>query len=492
MPEHKALAEPEAETASQYQYLQNWTKQLLPFIQRAAKRSRLEDGSYGTGAAPAPSNTLGEEQDDVAARLLLSLATSTGEPSTSNSVRDLSMSLDSELTAKGKKRIGKGETRVRPPPSVTKFLSGPWSSIRMPNAHVAMEAEDMVVLYVNARYPNKLGNDKLAANEQKLLNYRLSHHDMPAFKRQVAKLISIFDEPTHKEKSDLQGKEGSEIEVLSSFIKSSLRGRGAVPRRMPNDVSLKSNSTNIPFADLASISSIKLNGLVKSGSMVVGDKRSLTSTEGASLSLPQPTTHFGSQHGDNPLQKGQTGTSKERSRVTSLAFSDQDEFSFRPSSMSDMRLRRENVPDKIDATSLLWPKLRNATTVVDRNSMESFSADQARGAVKGGSDGPRRAQAAESLLGDMMKGVNSKVPRGRQARFDEIVDWCVRVKRAAGQERPLTVDNVVALANVAWAPVTLNASTLRKRIKRTLGISWAQVGTAADPEAGPETRETAC
>ncbi len=204
--------------------------------------------------------------DDLAAGLLLDLAAA-AEPSTSMA-KETWIGSHLNLTVKGKKRIQRDETRVRPPGRVTKLLDGHWPAIRMPDVLSAMESEDCLVLFANARYPAELGDDKLAANVHKLLNFHFAHHDTSSAKGLLDKMLALVNGIDRNGSPDTGVKAPPEASVLASFLK---RHHGVQLKRSADELLLNSNSSDGLYARPTRTSSATEDGVTKAGSTVAGD-----------------------------------------------------------------------------------------------------------------------------------------------------------------------------------------------------------------------------
>lgn len=92
---------------------------------------------------------------------------------------------------------------------------------------------------------------------------------------------------------------------------------------------------------------------------------------------------------------------------------------------------------------------------------------------------------------DSQKIITSGDRPGRPPSYDDMVRWCVDLKRILWQRHvPLTIEEAVAMVNdpalcssASELPKTktLVASTLRKRVLGIYKITWSQVATDADP-----------
>ena len=230
------------------QYLECVTGRLLSILDAMAKKAHQHDASRGARRLIRPveldpSTGEDEDHDGIAADLLLGLTAAT-EPSTSISWRSALIGSQLGLTAKGNRRITRVETRVRPPGRVTKLLDGHWPAIRMPDVLSAMECEDMLVLFANARYPTELGDDKLAANEQKLLNFHLSHHGRPPARELLAKMLTFMSDSVGNESPSAVIKTPPEASLLASFLK---QHYGVPLKRTAQETRFKSTSSEAPY-----------------------------------------------------------------------------------------------------------------------------------------------------------------------------------------------------------------------------------------------------
>jgi len=257
--------------------------------------------------------------------------------------------------------------------------------------------------------------------------------------------------------------------------------------------SLKSVVTGIPFADPASISSIKLNGVVQSGSILGSGIGSLTGV-GTSITV------LGSKRGQESIQTGTaTGTKGRRAAeaakdaATGAPLEEPLELLDLPAPSEDV-VRVSVVPQRRQSGN--WLQLQNSVVVVGKSFEPSGSLRSAltqtfgrtEGATGRTEEGERQAQPQRGpSLAQTQKtqAPAGKQARGRQPSFDELTLWCVRVKRAAmakGSEYRVGIGDVVAVANGLSEPHApkINGSTLRKRLKKLSGLTWVQIGTNAD------------
>jgi len=257
--------------------------------------------------------------------------------------------------------------------------------------------------------------------------------------------------------------------------------------------SLKSVVTGIPFADPASISSIKLNGVVQSGSILGSGIGSLTGV-GTSITV------LGSKRGQESIQTGTaTGTKGRRAAeaakdaATGAPLEEPLELLDLPAPSEDV-VRVSVVPQRRQSGN--WLQLQNSVVVVGKSFEPSGSLRSAltqtfgrtEGATGRTEEGERQAQPQRGpSLAQTQKtqAPAGKQARGRQPSFDELTLWCVRVKRAAmakGSEYRVGLGDVVAVANGLSEPHApkINGSTLRKRLKKLSGLTWVQIGTNAD------------
>jgi hypothetical protein len=225
-----------------------------------------EQGEYDDCQSDDQSDDQNNDYDDIAAGLLLDLAAA-AEPSTSKSSKETWTGSQLDLTMKGKKRILRDETRVRPPGRITKLLDGHWPAIRMPDVLSAMESEDFLVLFANARNPTELGDEKLAANEHKLLNFRLSHHNTPSARRLLVRMLALLNGSDRIKSPDTASQAPPEASVLASFLK---LHHGVQLKRSADEMLFKSTSSDGPYAEQISTGSAKVDGVTKASSTMGG------------------------------------------------------------------------------------------------------------------------------------------------------------------------------------------------------------------------------
>ena len=229
--------------------------------------------------------------------------------------------------------------------------------------------------------------------------------------------------------------------ALLLSLATSLNGVAAV-REKRVDASVRSTTTALPFMDLASINSIRMNGVVRSGSVLV--------------------------RGDGNVS---TGT-----LALKAAPKDGGDKSLTASTIV-------HVPDRPVGKKIgnIWPKLQTSITVVETSSFEpSVSKPAAEQQT------PAEMSMREQRSMRASPPVLPKPVRGRAPSFDELTEWCIQVKRLAMMgEKMLGIPTVCALANAKTGAsgLRLNGSTLRKRVKRLTGLTWNQIGTVVDQNA---------
>ena len=295
------------------------------------------------------------------------------------------------------------------------------------------------------------------------------------------------------------------VTVIGGKVNGKVSGKSVIGRKdrkkKVDPSSLKSVVTGIPFADPASISSIKLNGVVQSGSI-------LGSGSGSLAGVGTSITVVGCKRGQESIQTGTATGTKERRAVeaakdaaTGAPLDEPLELLDLPAPSEDV-VRVSVVPQRWQSGN--WPQLQNSVVVVGKSFEPSGSLRSAltqtfgrtEGATGRTEEGERQAQPqggpslAQTQTQTQTQTQKTQAPAGKQARgrqpsFDELTLWCVRVKRAAmakGSEYRVGIGDVVAVANGLSEPhePKINGSTLRKRLKKLSGLTWVQIGTNAD------------
>ena len=264
-------------------FLEHLTKRILHVLDGKRKVGQGDDASSGAarltslGSHPSTGEDEGydghgehfedpNQHDDLAAGLLLDLAATT-EPSTSMPSKDSWTGSPFDLTEKGKKRILRDDTRVRPPGRVTKLLDGHWPAIRMPDVLTAMECEDSLVLFARARYPSELGYDKLAANAHKLLNFHVSYHNTPVAEGLCDRMLASLN-GTDRNESPGGVKALPEASILASFLK---QHYGTRLKRSMDEIIVNSNSSDGPCVERTRTRREAVGNGVTGGSTLGGD-----------------------------------------------------------------------------------------------------------------------------------------------------------------------------------------------------------------------------